>query len=198
MYNFTNLFNTNIFNKKIIDLAKTNNIVGGGFVNWSDGIIFVIGIIIAIIGLVLMWFKNDLVETEAKVIAKSCINNNSIINFANKFEFHECKINIKYNVDMIEYSKIIDTTIPDISNKSMIKIYYSKSNPNYIQLYNPNYNVIGIGLIIVCAFLILFSTSNSTTNTIIDSSNSFTSTNTDSDIYSNLSNTNGFKIVYTQ
>lgn len=146
----TPVFNStiNILNKKIFDLAKTNDLRGGGFepnMDYSNCIVLLIGIIIIIVGSVLLSFKNDLVEAEANVISRDC-NENS----------NECKINIKYQVAETQYSKIITITKSNISNETIIKIYYSQSDPNSIQLYNPNYSMIGIGMILAGIFVIIF------------------------------------------
>lgn len=156
-----NSFNSasNILNKKIFDLAKTGDLRGGGFssnMDYSNCIVLLIGIIIIIVGSILLWFKNDLVETEANVISKNCNKNNN-----------ECKINIRYQVAEIQYSKIITIQKSNIPNESIIKIYYSQSDPNSIQLYNPNYSMIGIGMILVGVFIMIFSFRNDNSSDVI-------------------------------
>lgn len=156
-----NSFNSasNILNKKIFDLAKTGDLRGGGFgsnMNYSNCIVLLIGIIIIIVGSILLWFKNDLVETEANVISKNCDKNNN-----------KCKINIKYQVAETQYSKIITIQESNIPNESIIKIYYSQSDPNSIQLYNPNYSMIGIGMILVGVFIMIFSFRNDNSSDVI-------------------------------
>lgn len=136
-----------ILSKKIFDLAKNNNnLSGGGFgLDMCDCISLLIGIIIIIVGFVLLWFKNDLVEAEAIIKSQSCE------------EGLECKINIVYTVGNIQYSKIISMSEKNVPNTPTIKIYYQSSNPNLIQLYNPNHSIIGIGLIIIGIFIMIFS-----------------------------------------
>ena len=147
---------SNILTKKIFEMAKTNNIISGGGLGLgldldiSNCIGVLCGIIIIIIGFVLLWFKNDLVETDATITTKSC-DNNQIDG--------SCRLNITYIVDSIQYSKIITTNKSNITNELTIKIYYSQSEPNLIQLVNPNYSIIGIGSIIVGIFIIFYSIS---------------------------------------
>lgn len=137
---------SDILSKKIFDLAKSNNnLSGGGFgFDVSDCISLLIGIIVIIVGFVLIWFKNDLVKAEAIVKSQSCD------------EGLECKINITYVVDSIQYSKIISVDKKNIPDTSRIKIYYQSSNPSSIQLYNINYSIIGIGLIVIGVFIFLY------------------------------------------
>ena len=149
-YSYSHL-SPNILSKKIADLAKNNNNLSGGGGEWdfgldmSDCISLLNGIILIILGFVLLWFKNNFVETEAIVKSQSCD------------EGFGCKINITYSVDSIQYSKIISMDKKNIPDTLTIKIYYQSSNPSSIQLYDPNYSIIGIGLIIIGIFLIIFS-----------------------------------------
>lgn len=145
-----------ILSKKIFDLAKNNNnLSGGGFgLDISDCISLLIGIIIIIVGFVLLWFKNDLVEAEAIVKSQSCDES-----FGSG-----CKINIVYTVDNTQYSKIISIDKKNIPDTTTIKIYYQGSNPSSIQLYNPNYSIIGIGMIIIGIFIMIFSMGGKTDN----------------------------------
>lgn len=157
-------YNTSILDKKIIELINNNNMKGGNGNNnlpTSNYISMIMGIIIIIIGFILLWLKNDLVELEATILNKTrtnIVNNN------------ECKIYIKYIVNSTQYSKIITINKNNISNDSTIKIYYHQSDPNSIQLINPNYYVIGIGSIIVGSFIIIFSLfDNFDSNSLIES-----------------------------
>ena len=134
--------NTNILDKKLLNLIKYDMQGGGIGLETYNCITIIIGIIIIIIGFILLWFKNNLVEIDAIIKTQS-------------YDKNEYKINITYNVNSIQYSKII--TMEENPNTSTIKIYYQKSNPNSIQLYNQNYNVIGIGMIIVGIFIMFFS-----------------------------------------
>lgn len=141
---------SDILSKKIFDLAKSNNNLsgggGGGFgLDMYNCISLLISIIVVIIGFVFLWFKNDLIETEAIVKSQSCDTDS------------ECKINITYSVDNTQYSKIISMDKKNVPNTSIIKIYYQSSNPNSIQLYNLNYSIIGIGLIVIGIFIMIFS-----------------------------------------
>lgn len=178
--------NSNILTKKLFEMVKNNNIIGGGFgLDTSNCIGILLGIIIIIIGFFLLWFVNDLVETEATIVTKSCDNNQNDGN---------CKLNITYVVDSVRYSKIITIRRSNIYNQSTIKIYYSQSEPNSIQLVNPNYSIIGIGSIIVGSFIIIFSMYNEK-DTVGTSGTSFTDTKTN--IYSNSSIVDGLNVVYS-
>lgn len=176
--------NPDILSKKIFDLAKiNNNLSGGGFrfsLCMSDCISLLIGIIVIIVGFILLWFKNDLVEAEAIIKSQSCE------------EGIECKINIVYTVGDIQYSKIISMDKKNVPNTPTIKIYYQSSNPNSIQLYNPNYSIIGIGMIIIGIFIIIFSIGEKTDNV---SDLGLIKTNTN--LYSNTLNKDGFNVVYS-
>lgn len=165
-------FNQNILNQKISELFKNNNMKGGDDFNnigTSNFISTIIGIIIIIIGFILLWHKNDLVELEATILKKS---------YSNKKNNTEYKINISYNVNSTQYSKIITLNKNDILNDSTIKIYYKQSDPNSIQLVNPNYSVMGIGSIIIGSIVMIFSLF-------------------DYDSFDNYTNIDGYDIVYT-
>lgn len=138
----------NILNYNLNILTKHNNIKGGGF-HMSNSILLLISIIIIIIGLVLLCFKNNWVETEAIIKTKSCIESNN-----------KCKINITYIVNSTEYSKIITIEKNNIPDTSTIKIYYQETNPKLVQLYNSNNKIISISMIIVGALIMIFSLSN--------------------------------------
>jgi ATP-dependent Zn protease len=177
---------SNILTKKLFEMVKKNNITGGGFgLDSSNCIGMLVGIIIIIIGFVLLWFKNDLVEAEATIITKSCDNNQNN---------GSCKLNITYIVDSTQYSKIITIKGSNISDESTMKIYYSQSEPNSIQLYNPNYSIIGIGSIIVGSFIIIFSMYNGSGSSGTTTSFADTKTN----LYSNSSNIDGLNVVYSK
>ena len=177
-----------ILSKKIFDLAKNNNnLSGGGFgLDISDCISLLIGIIIIIVGFVLLWFKNDLVEAEAIIKSQSCDES------LGSASSSECKINIVYTVDFTQYSKIINMDKKNVPDTPTIKIYYQSSNPNSIQLYNPNYSIIGIGMIIIGIFIIIFSIGGKTDN--VSGSGLI---KTDTNLYSNTLNKDGFNVVYS-
>lgn len=184
--------NSNILSKKILELAKSNDMIGGGFgLDTSNCIGILVGVIIIIIGFVLLWFKNDLIEAEATIVSKYCVDNQNNTS---------CKLNITYIVDSIQYSKIITIKGTNNYNESSIKIYYSQSEPNSIQLYNPNYSIIGIGSIIVGSFIIIFSISNSSdlsdTSSGTLSGKSFVDSKTN--IYTNSSVVDGLNVVYSK
>jgi hypothetical protein len=191
--------NNDIFSKKIFDLARNNNMNGGGFgLDMYNCISLLIGIVIIIIGFVLLSFKNDFVEAEAIIRTQTCDENSQ------NSDNSQCKINITYTVDSIQYSKIITLNKNNIQDAPTIKIYYQISNPSYIQLYNLNYSIIGIGMIIIGIFIMIFSiggtstgidTGKGKTNDISGSSKSI---NVGTNIYSNTSNNDGFNIVYSE
>lgn len=174
--------NHDILSKKIFDLAKNNNNLsgGGGGLGISNCVALLIGIIIIIVGFVLLWFKNDLVEAEAIIKSQSCDDGLG------------CKINIVYTVGDIQYSKIISMDKKNVPNTPTIKIYHQSSNPNSIQLYNINYSIIGIGLIIIGVFVMIFSMGSKT-----DDVSGSGLIKTDTNLYSNTLNKDGFNVVYT-
>jgi uncharacterized membrane protein len=181
---FESSINMNILNYKIIDLIKNNNMYGGND-NSNDNsncIIMIIGIIIIIIGFVLIYFKNNWIEVEAIIQNKSCDNKNN-----------ECKINITYIINSIQYSKIITMAKTDSLNDSIIKIYYQESNPNIIQLYNLNYSIIGISLVIFGSFIFILSNYTSNITEPI-----YNTSNIETNLYTDTINTDGMNIVYTK
>lgn len=147
----TPVFNdNNILNKKLFNMIANNNLQGGGFeLGLSSCIVLLIGIIIIIFGIIILWNNNDMVETEGVIFKKSCSSNDS--------EGSECKVNIKYIVNSIQYSKIISIPKTNLSTSNTLKIYYSQSNPNLINLHNYNYSMIGVGSIIIGTITIFFS-----------------------------------------
>ena len=175
---------TNILNKKIIDLIKNNNLEGGSSLNKtnSSSVSLIIGIIVIIIGFVLLWYKNDLVEIDAIIVNRFCDNND------------ECKINITYVVDSTQYSKIINLNKNNIPNESNIKIYYQQTEPNSIHLINPNFYIIGISSIILGSFIIIFSLFDTDS---LDMSSKSSSLNNNINLYSNLKNNDSYQVVYT-
>lgn len=184
--------NSNILNKKLFEMIKNNNMNGGGGNMYgglysSNCIGILIGLILIIIGFIFLLLKNDLVETEAKIITKSCVNNG--INGINR----DCKLNITYIVDTTQYSKIITIPESNVLNESTLKIYYSHSEPNSIQLHNINYSSIGIGLLVVGSIILIFSVSDEDR---IKSSSSSTSA-TKLNVYPNSSNVGGLNVVYS-
>lgn len=135
---------SNILSKKIFDMMELN--IKGGSNNCfslESSIIFLLGIIIAIIGTFLLWSKNDLIETSSIILSKSCSNTD------------DCKINIIYNVNSMVYSKIINISKNDILNTNKLKIYYSKMDPNIIYLDDTDNSMIGLGLLVVAIFIIV-------------------------------------------
>lgn len=181
-YNFYGLGQDNILNSKILTmLKKNNNIYGGGtessnFSN-SNCIIMVIGILIIIVGFVLCWFKNDWNTTQATIQSFQCTNS-------------QCKINIIYNVNQTSYTKTILLDNPNPPTESTIPIYYQESNPNIVRLYNFNYSIIGIILIVIGIFV--FASSLCNISQLIPSN-----TSGNSSLYSGSRNVDGLDIVYT-
>lgn len=191
----------NIFNKKIYDITKKTNMMGGGSgfdFDISDYICLLIGIIIIIIGIAWVCCKSDWIEYEANINSKELIDNNKY------------KINIKYIVNSTEYSKIITIEKNLLPNQSTqtIKIYYQESNPNIIQLLNPNYFAMGIGLIIFGSLVIILSLGSkcfhtSSPNTInkinkINKTNTNPLDNSNINLYSSSTDADGMKIVYSK
>jgi hypothetical protein len=178
-----NILEQNIFSM----LKKDKNMLSGGGLEMGNCVIIIIGIIIVIIGFMICWFKNNLVETQALIQNIVCDDSSNP---------DRCKISITYIVNSIVYSKIIQMNKSNLSNEISMTIYYSESDPNIIELYNFNYSIIGICLIIFGAFLFMSSIGCSSyfgisnTNVQLDS-------DTNSDIYSNVKNEKGVSIVYS-
>jgi hypothetical protein len=195
--------NQNILNQKIFALGKNNNMKGGYFnADTSNSIALLIGIIITIIGFVLLRYKNNLVEVDAIITSKSCDDEKN----------GECVIGIKYIAKSIQYSKIITINKSNILNSQInqvnqaeqvnqvnqvIKVYYSESNPDFIQLFNPNYYAIGVGSVIFGLFVVFYSLFNYSTPSNSDSNIKLKTSSSSADLYSNSTNVDGFNVVYS-
>lgn len=156
----------NILNKNIVELTKNNNIIGGDTfgvgMNTPNFATIIVGIIIMIVGLMLLWFKNDLIVTEAIITSKFCYNDG-------------CKLNLIYTVDSVRYSKILTVDKFHV-NDTKIQIYYQKSNPNFIQLYKSNdYFIEILSLVIGLIFIFYSIYNNHKFNDIISSMSSTSS-----------------------
>jgi len=133
---------------KILDLIKNSNadqynmgnMIGGGLSN-SNTIVIIIGIIIIALGFILYWY-NNWKSTNATINSLICDNT-------------QCKFNILYNVNNVNYNKIITLPISNKPTSSEITIYYEDTNPNVVRL--SNYNYIGISLIILGIFVFIIS-----------------------------------------
>lgn len=137
--------NSNILNHRIVDLINSNmNKFGGNPSNSSNFIIIILMIIIIIIGFIFIFIKDDWIETNAYINNRMCNNKNV-----------ECKINLRYVVDSISYSKIISIPNANYIENSIIKIYYKKSDHNIIKLYNFDYSIIGIILVAIASFYLI-------------------------------------------
>jgi hypothetical protein len=168
--NTPNNFDNNILNKKILSLFKNNKMYGGGeYYDNADCFTLIIGVIILIIGFVLCWYKNDWIEIKADIKNISCINNN---NSNTLIKQNDCNVAITYTFNSIQYSKIITMSKSDIPTNNYIQIYCLETNPNVMRLYNFNYSVIGIILILIGAFILVSSIScskiNLTTSNVLD------------------------------
>jgi len=203
-------YNDNILNSKIINLIKNSNMSGGSSIDNSNCIIMIIGIVIMIIGFYLCSNKNDWTSTDAFVQNSSCESDSvsepepisstllsmspTLLSMSSTST--QCKINITYIVNTVQYSKTIIIDKSAIPTNSSITIYYQESNPNIVRLYNFNYSIIGIVLIIMGAF-VLISSLCCINNISSNSSNSF-DLDTESNLYTNTRNSDGIKIVYTK
>jgi uncharacterized membrane protein len=148
---FFNKFNS----LKIIDLFSNEYNLIGGDENHSNSsfyhIILIIGIIIIIIGIYLCCEKNDYTSTDG-IVSNITFDDTNVISL--------CKFNITYNVDNIQYSKIITVDKLSEPTKNIIKIYYKISDPNVMVLYDFNYIIIGLILVFIGLFLIIASVYN--------------------------------------
>ena len=162
----------NILNSKIINMLKNDNIIGGGnsgsnsnsssssSYDISNCIVIIIGIILIIIGYYLYQSPNDWTSTDARVLNILCDQTSSS-------NLSKCNVNISYTINSIHYLKTISMEKSKIPSSSMITIYYQNSNPNIMRLYNFNYAIIGITLIVIGLFILiplLFITNNSSSN----------------------------------
>ena len=184
--NISENLNGNILNKKLISLIKNNKMYGGGYIDSSNYIILIIGIVVLIVGFILYLFKNDWIEIKANIKNISCVNQNETDNT-------ECNVSIEYIVNSIQYLKMITMCKSDISTNQYISIYYQESDPNTMRLYNFNYSIIGIGLIVLGIFVIATSICSSTQ--IQYSSNALES---ESNLYTSTRDANGVNVVYTK
>lgn len=145
--NFFNKFNS----LKIIDLFSNELNLKGGNNNENSlyyHIILIMGIIIITIGIYLCCEKNDYASTDG-IVSNITYDATGIISL--------CKFNITYNVDNIQYSKIITVDKLSEPTKNIIKIYYKVSDPNIMILYDFNYIIMGLILVIIGLFLIISS-----------------------------------------
>ena len=127
----------NILNKKLYSLIKNDKLYGGSTLadtNSTSIISLITSLIIIIVGFILYWYKNIFIEIDAKIHNISCDEDKS------------CDISINYIVNTTQYSKVLRSS-KKYSPNDKIKIYYNLTNPNIIQLYNFNYEMVGIGII---------------------------------------------------
>lgn len=148
----TPTFNDNILNSKIIDMIRReNNLIGGtgdNFMNTSNCIVLIVGIIVIIVGFYLCWNKNDFTTTNGQIQNLSCDTS----------DFNsQCKFNVIYSVGSTQYSKVITLDKSAAPSSNTITVYYKESDPNVMRLYNFNYSVIGIILVIIGAFILISS-----------------------------------------
>lgn len=137
---------SNILDKKLSNLIESNNMLGGGNeYNFTHGLVLLIGLIILIIGVILCLVKNDWIKTIALIENTQCSD-----------KTNDCKQIIKYIVNSQLYTKVITTNKNNILNDSNIEVYYQESNPNIVRLNSHNYLMIGISLIILGVFAIIF------------------------------------------
>lgn len=182
----TPTINDNILNSKIINMIRRENqLVGGAvdnFMNTSNCIVLIVGIIVVMVGFYLCWNKNDFITTNGQVQNLSCDTSN----------FNsQCKFNVTYSVDSTQYSKVIQLDKSAAPTSNTITVYYRESDPNVMRLYNFNYSVIGIILVIIGAFVLISSICCTNNMNFIQESQPM-----ESNIYMESKNSNG--IVYTK
>ena len=179
-------FNDNILNSKIINMLKNDNqLIGGSgdnISNMSNCVVMIVGIIVIIVGFYLCWNKNDFTTTNAQIQNLSCDTSDYS---------SQCKFNIIYSVGTTQYSKIISLDKSSAPSTNTITIYYKESDPNIMRLYNFNYSVIGIILVIIGAFVLISSICCSNNINLIPENQS-----SESNLYSESKNVNG--ILYTK
>ena len=183
----TPTLNDNILNMKIINMIRRENELIGGtgdnFMNTSNCIVLIVGIVVVIIGFYLCWNKNDFTSTNGQVQNLSC--NTNYLN-------SECKFNVIYTVGSTQYSKVITLDKSSVPDSNTITVYYKESDPNVMRLYNFNYSVIGIILIIIGAFVLISSICCTNNMNFI----SETPQTTESNLYTESKNSSG--VVYTK
>ena len=149
-------YNENILGSKIIDmLKKESQLIGGSGESgdnlsyMSNCIVLIIGIVVIIVGFYLCWNKNDFTSITGQIQNLTCNTSD--------FSSSECKFNVSYTVGSTQYSKVItlDKLSAPSANTNTITVYYKESDPNIMRLYNFNYSVIGIILVIIGAFVLI-------------------------------------------
>lgn len=178
---FKTNINDNILNAKIFNLIQrdNNHIGGSNDTTNSDekGINFcttlIIGILMFIIGLYLYSKRDEWLMCSGTITKSICSDVNNMDS--------GCKICFKYNVSQTEYNKTIfiqpkmtylndvikqigldklfntfgSNSISQYNVGFQIQIYYLVANPNIVRLYEINYEIIGLALMIVGGFLMI-------------------------------------------
>lgn len=179
-------FNDNILNSKIINMLKNDNqLIGGSgdnFNNMSNCVVIIVGVIVIIIGFYLCWNKNDFTTTNAQIQNLSC----DTLDYSS-----QCKFNLTYSVGTTQYSKVVTLDKSSAPTTNTIIIYYNESDPNIMRLYNFNYSVIGIILVIIGSFVLISSICCSNNINLISETQS-----SESNLYSESKNLNG--VFYTK
>lgn len=180
--------NNNILTSKILNMFKKNNelIMTGGNGNNSNCIIIIIGIIVIIIGFYLSWNRNNYIQTSGQIQNISCNKSEYLSEYLS-----ECRFNLTYIVGTTQYSKVITMNKKAIPTTNIIPVYYQETDPNIIRLYNFNYNIIGIILIIIGSFVLISKLCCSNYSNNITESNIL-----ESKLYTELNNLTG--VVYTK
>lgn len=176
----------NILGARLIDMLKKDNLMIGGsgdnYSNMSNCIVMMVGIIVIIIGFYLCWNKNDLTSTNGQIQNLSC----DTTDYSS-----QCKFNIVYTVGSTQYSKVITLDKSAAPTTNTITIYYHESDPNNMSLYNYNYSVIGIVMIIIGGFVLISSICCSNNMNFIPEIKT-----TELNLYTESTNSNG--VVYTK
>lgn len=181
-----NYFKNKILEMKLNEFIKIPNQNGGEInkINSNNPIELFMGIIFLIVGIFIYKNKFTWASTEGKIIES--IENSD-------FTY---KINFTYEVDTIKYNKLLIINKMNFlfnpENKSNIKLYYLKSDPNIVKLQGINHDAFGIGLTLMGIIAIGYFLYNLT------NSNEGKKTSNDIELYSKLSTKNDLNIFYSK
>jgi hypothetical protein len=110
------------------------------------------------IGFYLCLNENDFISTNGQIQNISCnTSNNLTSNYFTSNYYTQCQFNLTYTVGSTQYSKVITIDKSSIPTQNTITVYYKESDPNVMRLYNFNYLMIGIILIIIGIFILISS-----------------------------------------
>lgn len=127
-----------ILERRMGDLGEARGVMsGGGRMMGHMGLL--IGLVLLVSGLVLLYASYDLKVVYGFYRELGC---------GNGMGDGKCTIHVTYAVGQTAYSKLVETSKEEIGKlTNPIKLYYSKSNPEYVLLHAPNYLNYGLGCV---------------------------------------------------